>query len=102
MDRNSIVGVLFFNFLPQILENFICSIDSPRRPEYAHKFLGKSYRPNKSYETSKFSMMVTYNAIEYEQLVDKLELKRKCCEEKIKNFICSIGSPRRPEYAYKF
>ena len=65
MDRNSIVGVLFLSiFSAQILKNFICSIDSPRPPEYAHKYLGKSYRPNKSYETSKFSMMDTYNAID--------------------------------------
>ena len=60
-------------FLAQILKNFICSIDSPRRPEYAHKCLGKSYRPNKSYETSKFSMMVTYSAIEIEELVANLK-----------------------------
>ena len=75
MDRNSIFGVLFFNFLPQIPKYFICAIDSPRHPEYAHKLLGKSYCPNKSYETSKFSMMDTYNAIEYEELVAKLEME---------------------------
>ena len=73
-------------FSDQISKIFICSIGSPRRPEYAHKFLGKMYCPNKSYETSKFSMMVTYNAIEYEELVAKLEMKRKCCEAKIENF----------------
>ena len=48
--------------------------------------LNNKYRPNKSYENSKFSMIVTYNAIEYEELVAKLEMKRKCCEAKIEGF----------------
>ena len=76
MDRNSIVGVVFLNFFSdQISKNFICSIGSPRRPEYAHKFLRKSYCPNKKYETSKFSMMVTYNANECEELVARHEMQ---------------------------
>ena len=53
-----------------------------RTPQYNQELMSEyrkivSYRPNKSYETSKFSMMVTYNAIDYEELVAKLELKEK-------------------------
>ena len=78
MDRNYIVGVLFCQlFLPQILKNFICSIDSPRRPEYAHKFLGKSYRRNKSYETSKFSKMVTYKPMDCKSEACKMKCSGK-------------------------
>ena len=44
--------------------------------------LNDKYRPNESYENSKFLMMVTYNAIEYEELVAELEVNIKCCESK--------------------
>ena len=55
----------FLNFFSdKISKYFICSIGSPKHPEYVHKTLRKSYRRKKSYWTSKFSMMVIFNAMD--------------------------------------
>ena len=56
-----------------------------RAPHYNQELMSeirKIVSSKQNYNTSKFSMLVTYNAIGYEELVAKLELKRRCCEAK--------------------